>query len=776
MEARKNLYEEALRLFKSGLSHNEVMNNLWVNNYQNGATPADVNAAADQAWKAFQAEHEGHQTHAAAVGNGKPAAMQPATPQPDVSGEFTTPLDGALFMASLGIPQTPLRGKAPFLAEWQKKASIDSEQLRAWYREFKCNFGSVALPGGFFIFEADAPANGAPSARQRFEQRGGQFTSRLMVASRPDGSRGHRYYKWVEGIENIGQNATIHGDFSVRAHAEQCVSPGSIHPDTGKQYRVVLPFAAPGLPTAQEIAFWFSEKKAKEEKKGPSHVPENEEKIPEGQRNTFIASQLGKIHEATGIGYDALLAAAIDINNRRCEPPLDEKELERISKSISKYSRKVDYFREQAEIKAQERKDVRDSQWNQDEQPIEKKESTSHMPSSALASIRLQDIWCAVFEPNGWTLDFGLPALVTVASVLVPRLVVPEGQIFKGDDSMTNLYTGLIGPVGSGKSQAIEWAAKAMGIWKDASFAPHYFAVNAGSAEQLIDALDRRKKNLKNSVLINPDEWAHLFAKATIPNATFATFLTTSFYRRQQIYIRPKGKEVTLDLAMSFIGGIVEDEFDSVFNASSLGGVYDRFLFGYMPQDTPKWDYRPYPLQPMDVPAPGLFDPIGSWKPIPVTLDGSVFELSKTWDDNDLGRIKEICIRVATIFASMDGRGTVTGKDLERLEGLAHYQLDIRKQFQPNAGLNPDAQFSNAAVRWAEKYAQNWVSIAELKKGIHVWEMKLGPNVAERALYALSRAGRIQLWINTGDLVKNPPPKDFNGSIPRIGLVRRATQ
>lgn len=767
----QNLCEEASRLLKEGFSEHEVTNRLWVKHCHSGLKAEDLVAAVKRACTSQSGQKRDNSVDKISA-SAELAAVAQAAPQPHANGEFATPLDGALFMASFGIPQTPLRGKAPFLPEWQKKASTDPEQLRAWYREFNCNFGSVALPDGFFIFEADTPPNGVPPVRERFEKEGSKFTSRLTVESRP--GRGHRYYKWVEGIENIGQNATINGDFSVRANAEQCVSPGSIHPDTGQQYRVVLPFEAPALPTAQEIAFWFYEKKT-EAKKEPSHAPESAERIPHGQRNTFITSQLGKIHEATGIGYDALLAAAIDINSRRCEPPLDEKELETISRSISKYHTKADYFREQVEIKAQERKEARESQWNREEQAVEKKELTSHMPSSALASTRLQNIWSALFEPHGWSLDLGLPAMVTAASVLVPRLVVPEGQIFTGDDSMTNLYTGLIGPVGSGKSQAIEWAAKAMGIWKDTAFAPHYFSVNAGSAEQLIDALDRRKNNFKGSVLINPDEWAHLFAKATIPNATFATFLTTSFYRRHQIYIRPKGKEVTLDLAMSFIGGIVEDDFDSVFNASSLGGVYDRFLFGYMHRETPKWEYRPYPLQPMDVPAPGLHDPIG-WKPIPVTLDGSVFEVSKTWDKSDFGRITEICIRIATIYASMDGRQTVTGQDLERLQGLAEHQLGIRKQFQPNAGLNPDAQFANAAVRWVEKYGQDWVSIAELKKGIHVWEMKLGPNVAERALYALSRAGRIQLWINTGDVAKNPPPKDLKGSIPRSGLVRRTTQ
>src|SRR5690242_16663427 len=89
--------------------------------------------------------------------------------QPDANGEFATPLDGALWMAlTWNIPQTPLHGKAPFLPEWQKRASTDPEQLQAWYREFKCNFGSVALPGGFFIFEADTAPAGVPSIRERF--------------------------------------------------------------------------------------------------------------------------------------------------------------------------------------------------------------------------------------------------------------------------------------------------------------------------------------------------------------------------------------------------------------------------------------------------------------------------------------------------------------------------------------------------------------------------------------------------------------------------------
>lgn len=62
------------------------------------------------------------------------------------------------------------------------------------------------------------------------------------------------------------------------------------------------------------------------------------------------------------------------------------------------------------------------------------------------------------------------------------------------------------------------------------------------------------------------------------------------------------------------------------------------------------------------------------------------------------------------------------------------------------------------------------------KKGINVYEATLGPNVAERSLYALARAGRIELWIDGRDRQGNeiPMPVDYQvkGRRP-TGLVRR---
>jgi len=55
---------------------------------------------------------------------------------PDANGCFAVPADGAKFMASLGIPQIPLRGKRPFFNEWPTKGSTDFAQIDRWAAEF----------------------------------------------------------------------------------------------------------------------------------------------------------------------------------------------------------------------------------------------------------------------------------------------------------------------------------------------------------------------------------------------------------------------------------------------------------------------------------------------------------------------------------------------------------------------------------------------------------------------------------------------------------------
>jgi hypothetical protein len=178
--------------------------------------------------------------------------------KPDTSGEFSSPLAGALFMASRGVPQIPLRprSKSAFLEGWPTLSTTDLEQIKKWSTQYaNCNFGSVAKRDGILIFETDSS-----DVRKRFA---GEFSSEFLVQSSTS-ERGHRYYK-NSGIANISQKDNKHGDFSLRADDMYCCSPGSIHPESGKQYRLVSDGAI-AEPSREEIEFWNSERKSEQVK------------------------------------------------------------------------------------------------------------------------------------------------------------------------------------------------------------------------------------------------------------------------------------------------------------------------------------------------------------------------------------------------------------------------------------------------------------------------------------------------------------------------------
>lgn len=235
------------------------------------------------------------------------AAQEPALIQPDANGEFPTPVEGAIWMlVTHGIPQTVLcgvdwtnveekrRGKAPFLSAWQRPENTlkTVEAIRTAATKYRgCNFGSV-FNKDIFAFEADTPPAGVPTARERFEKTGATFTSSLVIESSE--ARGHRYYKWVAGVENIAQSieATKYGDYSIRVDGEQCVSPGSVHPRTRKQYRVISSGVV-NAPSTREIAFWNSERVTN---KTLSNTPTGERRLlKHGQMHGAYVAEAGRL-------------------------------------------------------------------------------------------------------------------------------------------------------------------------------------------------------------------------------------------------------------------------------------------------------------------------------------------------------------------------------------------------------------------------------------------------------------------------------------------------
>jgi hypothetical protein len=241
-------------------------------------------------------------------------------PQPDSKGEFTTPAEGAKFMALLGIPQTPLNGKIPFLKDWPNKATTDFGQIDEWYAEYKCNFGSVmkAEPGGYYAMETDSA-----NPRQDFKKAtSSDLSARLSIKSGP--SRAHWYYKHdsesLASLTNIGQTAT--DGFSLRVENEQCVSPGSIHPERKTQYATLRNSGFPSPATPEEINWWKSKKTQTQIKKAEELAGERL-LIKHGHMYPAIMAQAGKLWE-NGFPPDKIPDMLVDWTLENCEGPIDE--------------------------------------------------------------------------------------------------------------------------------------------------------------------------------------------------------------------------------------------------------------------------------------------------------------------------------------------------------------------------------------------------------------------------------------------------------------------
>lgn len=628
------LQDEALSLYRSGAAKNiNDAAEILIRNHLDFNDLVALDTAVEAAWRTYTTpvvvptpgrnEPTVHPNGApgtvvtgsnASVDTTAPSRSAPEpslAPQPNPEGEFATPLDGALWMATRWqirqIPVAPRQKFPPCIEGWPEKASSDPEQIRAWWKQFPgCNFASVA-GDTHLIFEVDVPDLKpqdylAVSERYR-KTTNAAFTSKLLVmSSTPE--RGHRYYLALPGLfeKTIAQSDTKHGDFSLRVHNAYCITPGSVHP-SGAQYRVVMNSSvgwpgAPTHPTQPEINFWNSERKS-EEKRAPIS-DEDDAPIPTGQRNDTICSILGKIHYAAGgASYDVLIEAARDINQRRCDPPLDDTELQTIARSVSKYPVKIDQFAEQAAVRAK-----RDSEQAQETQP------ELEVDTSGAAVRPVFPVWVM----KGTSLYEGLAKTVSDVNSKYPELIwMPGVQIMlnhlqgrvgiEGLNLNLNLYLGVISPPGKFfKSSSCELAQK---YFETISLTENYsdrirnadekvVITQAGSSEGLGLSLSRIHAT---HAIVYYDELAKFVSKAGIQCASIAHDLLT-WYESGKFENLIKAKKETFTFAAhSYIFGWLWCTTNRLFReywsqlTKEESGLVDRMFFLLTPE-------KPKPLVP----------------------------------------------------------------------------------------------------------------------------------------------------------------------------------
>jgi len=223
-------------------------------------------------------------------------------------------------------------GKHPITPNGVKDASGDEADIRRWFSNgIAFNIGiATGSASGLVVLDID-PKNGGDISIQQFT-----IPPTLEVIT---GSGGRHYYFAIpEGVEIRNSAGKLAAGLDVRGEGGYVVAPPSIH-ISGNSYRwAVDPRGVKAAPWPKELrienAKSLGDKLRIED--SPAAKLDNDI-IPQGCRNDKLTSIAGAMRRK-GCDQEAIFAALISINQRRCRPPLTYDELHKIAESIANYS------------------------------------------------------------------------------------------------------------------------------------------------------------------------------------------------------------------------------------------------------------------------------------------------------------------------------------------------------------------------------------------------------------------------------------------------------
>jgi hypothetical protein len=140
----------------------------------------------------------------------------------------------------------------------------------------------------------------------------------------------HFYFARPAGEKVHGRD--VGPGVQLKADGGYVVAPPSIHP-SGWRYSWEVGRSPDDLPLAP-LPSWLLETRGNGD--GRRDWDWDGHLIPEGRRHTHLVSLAGKLR-AIGLSVEAIEAALLRENKRRCQPPLPEREVQAIARSVGAY-------------------------------------------------------------------------------------------------------------------------------------------------------------------------------------------------------------------------------------------------------------------------------------------------------------------------------------------------------------------------------------------------------------------------------------------------------
>lgn len=238
----------------------------------------------------------------------------------------------ALEYASRGWHVFPLKGKLPFKGtSGHLDATIDTAQIRAWWKQWPdANVGiACSSKHGPIVVDIDGESGWTllrdiEITPTRCATSGRDYRLHMYFAPMRSGAEVPRTIKLKRGEKKYAIDVLGDGGY--------VVAPPSVHPETGEPYFWTSNAIAAPFPTSLYELVLHTRNDRGRSTKGPA--PPLPDIIGAGERDDMLTSLAGTMRRR-GASEDAILAALREENATRCDPPLPDRQLRKIARSIA---------------------------------------------------------------------------------------------------------------------------------------------------------------------------------------------------------------------------------------------------------------------------------------------------------------------------------------------------------------------------------------------------------------------------------------------------------
>lgn len=235
-------------------------------------------------------------------------------------------LEAALGYVQRGWPVFPVRrDKRPRTAHGLKDATTDADQVRQWWALWPDAGVAIRTGQGLLVLDVDGDEGG--ESLHQLEREHGDLPETVRCVT----GAGTHYYFRGSARNSVG---VLGPGLDVRGDGGYVIAPPSPHPN-GRRYEWDLPPDEVELAQAPGWLLVYADNRHN----GPA--PEVGIEIPQHERNNTLTS-LGGSMRRRGMDEAEIHVALGKVNERRCRPPLEDREVQQIARSVARYEPKED--------------------------------------------------------------------------------------------------------------------------------------------------------------------------------------------------------------------------------------------------------------------------------------------------------------------------------------------------------------------------------------------------------------------------------------------------